>query len=400
MRKLTTPRDSRSAQIFDFETSRRDRAVELEELASFAPRTPGVRPLPRHFESDDSAPGEMTAPVDHPARDLAALQLIEAAETAYHLARSSEKVGPCGLRAFDILGVVNDALADAGPRARALGVQLLQAPAPIEAPPSVIGESHRLRQILAKLVASALETRAIATLSLTHRTWRQDQRLVFDIRLRLQRRHGAVSHLEIYDGPEDGETDRHVSLIVPPDLLAAAVGADRDPESGEADLSIGLRFRLPLAASQPQSPHATDLTEPNPTDDEAALSGLRLLLVEDIDLNRKMVGLLLSPFGCELSEAVDGLEALNAVEANPYDVILMDLTLPEIDGFEAIRRIRARNDERATIPILAVSGRVMTADIAQARAAGADAHLSKPFTSQELVTAIVKCRREASRATR
>jgi CheY-like chemotaxis protein len=119
------------------------------------------------------------------------------------------------------------------------------------------------------------------------------------------------------------------------------------------------------------------------------------LLVEDLDLNREMVGMLLSPFGCELSEATNGVEAVNAIEAEPYDAILMDLQLPEMDGFEAIRRIRAREDERARTPILAVSGRVMAADIAQARAAGADGHLSKPYTSQDLVAAILKCRRDA-----
>jgi CheY-like chemotaxis protein len=335
----------------------------------------------------------------HPHRDLAALQLVEAAEAAMRLAHSPEKHGPGSPRAFDMLSVIDDVIAEAGPKACALGVSFVHAPRGGDPPLQVTGESVRLRQILSKLVCGALEARGIAALRLTHQARRMEQQLVFDVSLRLQRRNAASSFFDAAVEPDEVDADQDISLTLSPALLTAAVGGSHEAGATVADLSVALRLRLPLASSQPavSTPLSTGPSTGLPAGpfDESALRGLRLLLVEDLDLNREMVGMLLSPFGCELSEATNGVEAVNAIEAEPYDAILMDLQLPEMDGFEAIRRIRAREDERARTPILAVSGRVMAADIAQARAAGADGHLSKPYTSQDLVAAILKCRRDA-----
>ena len=304
------------------------------------------------------------------------------------LANASEGAATGAPRAFDLTDVLDDVLTEAAPKADALGVSLVLGPRGGDPPMLVLGDSFRLTQILSKLICGALEARGITSLRLAHHGQRVEGRLVFDLGLRLQRWDAASAPIEADVESGAVGANEEFSLSLAPGLLTAAVGGSSEQAT---DLSIALHLRLPLAPTQ--SPITR--TTPAPTFEETALRDLRVLLVEDMDLNRTMVGMLLSPYGCDLSEAANGLEAIAAVDAQDYDIILMDLQLPELDGFEAMRRIRARQDHRAATPILAVSGRAMAADIAQARAAGADGHLSKPYTTQDLVAAIVKCRRDA-----
>jgi CheY-like chemotaxis protein len=108
-----------------------------------------------------------------------------------------------------------------------------------------------------------------------------------------------------------------------------------------------------------------------------------VLLVEDTEDNRMMMRRLLELSGYRVSEAVNGLEAVKAAEEEAPNIILMDLSLPIVDGLAATRRIR-QLPEMARVPIIAVSAHD-TADFhAEALAAGCDAYITKPVDYTEL----------------
>ena len=105
----------------------------------------------------------------------------------------------------------------------------------------------------------------------------------------------------------------------------------------------------------------------------------RILIVEDDTINRQVLRMWLQRIGdFEIQEATNGEEALEMVEANPPDCILMDLKMPLLDGWEATRRIRASEIHRR-IPIIAVTAQALVGDEEQALEAGCDAYISKPI---------------------
>ena len=110
-----------------------------------------------------------------------------------------------------------------------------------------------------------------------------------------------------------------------------------------------------------------------------AQDGRRVLLVEDVEVNRLVVGAMLRNAGFRVDAVDTGRAALSAVEKSDYDALLVDLHLPDMHGTDIIRRVRARDDEKASLPILALSADVVSDDRTMCEEAGADDLLSKPF---------------------
>ena len=113
----------------------------------------------------------------------------------------------------------------------------------------------------------------------------------------------------------------------------------------------------------------------------------RILLVEDQEDNRRIMRDLLSARGYELLEATDGEEGLAAAERERPDLILMDIQLPGLDGYEVTRRIKA-NPAFPHIPIIAVTSYALSGDDVKAFAAGCDAYVTKPFSPRVLLAKI------------
>jgi two-component system, cell cycle response regulator DivK len=113
----------------------------------------------------------------------------------------------------------------------------------------------------------------------------------------------------------------------------------------------------------------------------------RILVIEDTEDNRQIVRDLLESAGYELIEALDGLEGVAAAEREHPDLILMDIQLPGIDGYEATRRIRAV-PSLAKVPIIAVTSYALSGDEAKTRAAGCDGYVAKPFSPRQLLAKI------------
>ena len=118
---------------------------------------------------------------------------------------------------------------------------------------------------------------------------------------------------------------------------------------------------------------------------------LRLLLVEDVAVNRELVKTVLAPFDIEIETAEDGVQAIEAFRRNAYDLVLMDVQMPVMDGLTATRRIRALPiAAAAATPIVAMTANVLPDQIARCVEAGMDDHLGKPMKPAELLNAIAR----------
>jgi CheY-like chemotaxis protein len=117
---------------------------------------------------------------------------------------------------------------------------------------------------------------------------------------------------------------------------------------------------------------------------------LRVLYVEDNETNRQIMGFIFGAVNAQLTFAENGLEGVKAYEQDQYDVVLMDLQMPVMDGHTATREIRGLEVRtgRPRTPIVVVSANVQSADISQSRDAGADGHLGKPVDVEALFSTI------------
>jgi len=113
----------------------------------------------------------------------------------------------------------------------------------------------------------------------------------------------------------------------------------------------------------------------------------RILVIEDTEDNRQIIRDLLTSVGYELIEATDGAEGVAIAQSQRPDLILMDIQLPVIDGYEATRRIRAI-PELAKVPIIAVTSYALSGDEAKTRAAGCDGYVAKPFSPRQLLAKV------------
>lgn len=113
----------------------------------------------------------------------------------------------------------------------------------------------------------------------------------------------------------------------------------------------------------------------------------RILIVEDHEDNRRILRDLLTSAGFDLVEATTGEEGVALAETQRPDLILMDIQLPGLDGYEATRRIKA-NPALHQIPIIAVTSYALSGDDVKAREAGCDAYVTKPFSPRALLAKV------------
>ena len=113
----------------------------------------------------------------------------------------------------------------------------------------------------------------------------------------------------------------------------------------------------------------------------------RILVVEDTEDNRQIIRDLLTSAGYEMIEAVTGAEGVAMAAKHRPDLILMDMQLPVLDGYEATRRIKA-NPALRHIPVIAVTSYALSGDEDKARAAGCDGYIAKPFSPRQMLAKV------------
>lgn len=111
----------------------------------------------------------------------------------------------------------------------------------------------------------------------------------------------------------------------------------------------------------------------------------RILLVEDNEMNRDMLSRRLKKKGYEVVLAVDGMQGVSMALAGTHDLILMDMSLPELDGWEAARRVRDAEGDGRRVPIIALTAHAMSGDREKALAAGCDDYDTKPVELDRLL---------------
>jgi PAS domain S-box-containing protein len=146
----------------------------------------------------------------------------------------------------------------------------------------------------------------------------------------------------------------------------------------------GSTFRLSVAAPETPEPVL------EPVLDAPLLEGLRILVVEDNPTNRMIARKLLESMGAQVSTATDGQCGVEAAALGAFDLILMDIQMPGMDGLEATRRIRAMAGPAARTPIIALTANAMSHQHAAYRAAGMDGVVSKPISPPTLLGEIVR----------
>jgi PAS domain S-box-containing protein len=122
----------------------------------------------------------------------------------------------------------------------------------------------------------------------------------------------------------------------------------------------------------------------------APLRGLRILVVEDNPTNRLVAGKILEGLGAEVASAADGALGVEAVSSDRYDLVLMDIQMPHMDGVEATRRIRSLGGEPASTPIIGLTANAMAHQRASYLDAGMDGVAAKPISPADLVTEIAR----------
>jgi PAS domain S-box-containing protein len=299
---------------------------------------------------------------------------------------------------FDLRECVNDALELFAANARGKNIHL-DATISARVPDWVAGDATRLRQILVNLLGNAIKFTDAGEVKLSLDVEPTDsaashERLIF-----------AVSDTGIGISPEG--MDRLFKSF-------SQVDASMTRRFGGTGLGLAISKRLTelmggtmWVESQPGSGSIfsfTVLVEPRATpksgvprstagEFDATLGGrcpLRVLVAEDNPVNQRVATLLLQRLGYRATIVGNGIEAVAALELAEYDAILMDVEMPEIDGCEATRRIRAKGQAPAHPWIIALTAGAMPEDRVRAMAAGMNDFLTKPVRTEALAAALAR----------
>ncbi len=253
----------------------------------------------------------------------------------------------------------------------------------------VRGDPTRLRQVLVNLVGNGLKFTARGRVTLTVR---QLSTTADTVRLRFEVHDTGIGiplerQSELFQPfvQADSSTTRFyggsgLGLVICKSLVLAmdgVIGLESEPNKGslfwfELQLSLGNAF----AATQRASFEPTRIRR------------LRILVVDDVEVNRELLAEMLGRHGHQVLLAGDGVAALDIVASEPLDVVLMDVQMPIMDGMEATRRIRRRAGPTAAVPILALTANVMGTERDRYLASGMNLCLTKPIIWRDLFAAL------------
>ena len=298
--------------------------------------------------------------------------------------------------AFDLAATVRVLAAQIEPATVAKGIRF-EVEIAADVGSSVIGDRVRIQQVLINLLDNAVKFTDSGRIGL--RVWRpdpgsdvvafeiSDTGVGFDPAM-------AESLFERFRQVDDSATRQYggagLGLSISRDL-ARGMGGDI---SAQGQSGYGAAFTLvvplkPALAHAPAAPPTPDAQTAG-AEDDADAAPLRVLLTDDNAVNRKVAALILDAVGATIVHAENGEEALLAFQDRSFDVVLMDLQMPVMDGLTAIQLMRGHEaiTGEARTPILVLSANALPEHRQAAALAGADGHIAKPITAPVLIAAL------------
>jgi CheY-like chemotaxis protein/anti-sigma regulatory factor (Ser/Thr protein kinase) len=258
-------------------------------------------------------------------------------------------------------------------------------------PPTILGDVVRIRQILVNLLGNAVKftERGEVSISVSARLAEEGRHVISfvvrDTGPGIPEEHQA----RIFDS--FNQVDASISRKYGGTGLGLSISKSLAEQMGgamalESEVGVGSTFRFTiraLAVERDSAPpaRATGLAEIRTSD----IPQMRLMVVDDNAVNRKLLSMTLQRLGIRAALATNGAEALESLSRSAYDVILMDVQMPVMDGLEATRRIRRSYPAGAQPRIVAMTAGAFPEDRAHCLEAGMDDYLSKPVNIDELV---------------
>jgi len=294
---------------------------------------------------------------------------------------------------FDLAALAETCAGLYRPQAQAKGLDLVLSLAPDTAG-LVRGDPSRVRQILNNLVSNAVKFTAQGRVD-----------------VRLERDAAGACVIEVRDtgtGFDQAQAERLFARFEQADgsttrqfggtglglsICRQLAGLMGGTVSAKGKKGKGATFTVILPLPPVEAPAMANEAQTAQTagdQDGEDAPPLRVLLVDDNATNRKVVQLMLAQVGAESTACENGQEAVTAFQRGAFDLILMDLQMPVMDGLSATRAIREieRVESRVRTPLIVLSANVSPADCAATREAGANAHIGKPIRADELFSTI------------
>lgn len=324
--------------------------------------------------------------------------------------------------------------------ARAKGLKL-RVEGASQMPASVRGDPMRLRQVLNNLVSNAMKFTETGAITLRLNAWPEEPG-GYSVLIEVADTGPGMTSAQVarlftpFDQIEEGVSARHggtgLGLAISRQLVELMGGRLTARSRPGAGAIFTLALRLAPGERQVIAPASTALSQESrdavarvlgsrpaataaataaqslapaaaePAIEDTTVAGeppavnageeedrpMRVLVVDDHDINRRAIQLILQPLGCDIDTAADGMAALKICEAKAFDLIFMDVRMPELDGRETTKRIRAGGGANAHVPIIAVTADTAPEDIAACNAAGMTYFVPKPITPPMLLGAI------------
>lgn len=255
-------------------------------------------------------------------------------------------------------------------------------------PEVLIGDSVRLHQIILNLVSNAVKFTTKGKITVSVLLLKEDEdKAVIEFTVTDTGIGIAENKIEkIFENFQQAANDTSrlyggtgLGLAIAKQLVERQGGSIR--VKSKIDEGAAFSFILSFKKTKAEAPSEEEIIKL-----DASIKNLKVLVVEDIALNRLLVKTLLDDFGFESDYAANGKIAVEKIKAAAYDIILMDLQMPVMNGFETAEYIRSTMNSK--IPIIALTADVTTADLAKCKAVGMNDYIAKPIDEKLLYSKI------------
>ena len=297
---------------------------------------------------------------------------------------------------FDLQSCIEESIGQVILKAREKGLQVSYSKSDL-APSTLVGDSSRVRQILINLLSNAIKFTDKGEVVVTVETMPlsgDSQEILISVkdtgigipRDRFDMLFRPFSQADMSSKRRYGGTGLGLAIsrkLV--DLMGGRIWAESEPDRGSI-----FHFTIPLHTTLDRTDDALPLaTQREPSIEASPGENFRILLAEDNPVNQKVALKMLKKLGFSADAVTNGWEVLEALERKHYDVVLMDIQMPEMDGFETAQRIRQKWPEKPRI--IAVTAYALEGDRERCLAAGMDEYLRTPVKLDELWSAIEPC---------